>query len=105
MKCREGGRVVNVACLVAVGVNAEGQREILSLDVVTSEDGAKWLAFLRGLVARGLTGTELVISDAHVGLVNAIKSVLLNAQWQHCRTHFMRNLLTRVKPSGHNTRR
>ena len=67
-KCREGGRVVNVAGLVAVGVDAEGRREVLGLDVVTSEDGAGWLAFLRSLVARGLRGVELVISDAHVGL-------------------------------------
>src|SRR6185295_3844381 len=68
MKCREGGRIVNVACLVATGVNEEGRREILGLDVVTNEDGAGWLAFLRGLKARGLKGVELVISDAHAGL-------------------------------------
>jgi putative transposase len=102
MKCREGGCVVSVACLIAVGVNAEGKREILGLDVVTTEDGAGWLAFLRGLVARGLSGVELVISDAHAGLVDAIRSVLLGAQWQRCRTHFMRNLLTRVPKKAQN---
>ncbi len=68
MKCRESGRIVNVACLVGVGVNDDGRREILGLDVVTAEDGAGWLAFLRGLRARGLKGVELVVSDAHPGL-------------------------------------
>ena len=98
-KCREGGRIVNVAGLVAVGTNEEGQREILGLDVVTTEDGAGWLAFLRGLKARGLKGVELVISDAHPGLKDAIQSVLRGATWQRCRTHLMRNLLTTV-PRG-----
>lgn len=96
MKCREGGRIVNVACLIATGVNEEGRREVLGLDVVTGEDGAGWLAFLRGLKARGLKGVELVVSDAHAGLRDAIASVLRGAAWQRCRTHFMRNLLTRV---------
>ena len=71
-KVREGGRIVNVAVVIAVGVNAEGHREVLGFDVITTEDGAGWLAFLRGLVARGLAGTTLVISDAHLGLVDAI---------------------------------
>lgn len=95
-RVREGGRIVNVACVVAVGVNADGHREVLGLDVITTEDGAGWTAFLRGLVARGLTGVSLVISDAHSGLKDAIASVLPGAGWQRCRTHFMRNLLTRV---------
>jgi transposase-like protein len=95
-RVREGGRIVNVACVVAVGVNADGHREVLGLDVITSEDGAGWTAFLRGLVARGLSGVSLVISDAHEGLKDAIASVLPGAGWQRCRTHFMRNLLTRV---------
>ena len=98
-KCREGGRVANVAGLVAVGVNAEGRREVLGLDVVTSEDGAGWLAFVRSLVARGLSGVELVISDAHSGLKAAIASALPGASWQRCRTHFMRNLLVTVPKS------
>src|SRR5512138_3370075 len=101
MKCREGGRIVNVACLVAVGVNDDGRREILGLDVVTAEDGAGWLAFLRGLKARGLKGVELVVSDAHAGLRDAISSVLRGASWQRCRTHFIRNLLTRVPKAAH----
>jgi transposase-like protein len=99
-KVREGGRIVNVAVVVAVGVNAEGHREVLGFDVITSEDGAGWLAFLRGLVARGLAGTTLVISDAHPGLVDAVRSTLTGATWQRCRTHFMRNLLTRVPRSA-----
>jgi transposase-like protein len=99
-KVREGGRIVNVAVVIAVGVNAEGHREVLGLDVITTEDGAGWLAFLRGLVARGLAGTTLVISDAHPGLVDAVRSTLTGAVWQRCRTHFMRNLLTRVPKSA-----
>ncbi len=101
MKCREGGRIVNVACLVAVGVNEEGYREVLGLDVVTGEDGAGWLAFLRSLRARGLKGVKLVVSDAHSGLRDAIDSVLRGATWQRCRTHFIRNLLTRVPKVAH----
>ena len=95
-KVREGGRTVNVHCLIATGVNAEGYREILGIDVTSSEDGAGWLAFLRGLAARGLAGVQLVTSDDHAGLVNAIASVLPGASWQRCRTHYHRNLLTRV---------
>ena len=93
---REGGRIVNVCVVVATGVNAEGQREILGMDVGASEDGAFWLAFLRSLTARGLSGVELVTSDAHQGLKNAIAAVFTGASWQRCRTHFMANLLTRV---------
>jgi transposase-like protein len=99
-RVREGGRIVNVACVVAVGVNADGHREVLGFDVITAEDGAGWTAFLRGLVARGLSGVGLVISDAHEGLKGAIAAVLEGATWQRCRTHFMRNLLTRVPKSS-----
>jgi transposase-like protein len=99
-KVREQGRIVNVAVVIAVGVNVEGHREVLGFDVITTEDGAGWLAFLRGLVARGLAGTTLVISDAHPGLVDAVRSTLTGATWQRCRTHFMRNLLTRVPRSA-----
>lgn len=95
-RCREGGRVVNVATVIATAVNAQGQREVLGLDVVTNEDGAGWKAFLRGLVARGLSGVKLVVSDDHRGLKSALASELPGASWQRCRTHFMRNLLTRV---------
>jgi putative transposase len=99
-KVREGGRIANVACVIATAVNAQGNREILGLDLHTSEDGAGWTAFLRGLVARGLSGVRLVISDAHPGLVDAIASTLPGASWQRCRTHFLRNLLTRVPKSA-----
>src|SRR5438067_7465403 len=99
-KVREGGRIVNVACVIATGVNIEGHREVLGVDVFTTEDGAGWTAFLRSLVARGLSGVQLVISDAHEGLKNAIAGVLPGASWQRCRTHFVRNLLTRVPKSA-----
>ena len=99
-KVREAGRIANVAVVVATGVNASGSREILGLDLHTSEDGAGWTAFLRGLVARGLHGVRLVISDAHAGLVDAIGATLPGASWQRCRTHFLRNLLTRVPKSA-----
>jgi putative transposase len=100
VKCREGGRTVNACVVHAVGVNRDGFRESLGLDVVTSEDGAAWLAYMRGLVARGLAGVKLVSSDAHPGLVDAIAATLPGAGWQRCRTHFMRNLLTRVPKSA-----
>src|SRR5438046_6403974 len=100
VKCREGGRTVNVCVVHAVGVNRDGFRESLGLDVVTAEDGAAWLAFVRGLVARGLAGVKLISSDAHPGLVDAIAATLAGASWQRCRTHFMRNLLTRVPKSA-----
>src|SRR2546423_8246031 len=100
VKCREGGRTVNACVVHAVGVNRDGFRESLGLDVVTSEDGAAWLAYMRGLVARGLSGVKLVSSDAHPGLVDAIAATLPGASWQRCRTHFMRNLLTRVPKSA-----
>jgi transposase-like protein len=95
-RVREGGRVVNVAVVIATGVNNEGRRESLGFDVITTEDGAGWTAFLRSLVARGLSGVSLVISDDHRGLKAAIAAVLAGAAWQRCRTHFARNLLSRV---------
>jgi transposase-like protein len=95
-RVREGGRVVHVAVVVATAVNGQGQREVLGFDCGASEDGAFWLAFLRALAARGLSGVQLVISDAHQGLKDAIAAVFTGAAWQRCRTHFMTNLLTRV---------
>ena len=97
LKCRQGGRIVNVAQVTATGVNADGYREILGFDIFASEDGAAWTAFLRGLVARGLSGVKLVISDAHEGLRNAISAVFSDSCWQRCRTHFMRNVLSQVQ--------
>src|SRR4051812_3313080 len=87
LKVREGGRVVPVHALVATGVNADGHREILGLQVTSAEDGAGWLSFFRDLSARGLTGVQLVTSDAHRGLVEAIGAALPGAAWQRCRTH------------------
>jgi putative transposase len=95
-KVREAGRVVNVSAVVATAVNGEGRREIVGFDIVTGEDTAAWTAFLRSLVARGLAGVELVISDAHGGIKAAIAAVFGGASWQRCRTHFMANLATRV---------
>ncbi|MDI6097619.1 IS256 family transposase [Actinoplanes sp. NEAU-A12] len=100
IKVREHGRIVNVHALVAVGVNVDGGREVLGLDVASDEDGAGWLAFLRSLTARGLSGVRLVISDAHRGLVGAIGAALPGAQWQRCRTHYLRNLLAKVPKSA-----
>ena len=93
LKVREAGRVVNVHALIAVGVNAEGYREILGIDVTTAEDGAGWLTFLRSLTARGLSGVGLVTSDAHAGLLAAIGATLPGASWQRCRTHYATNLM------------
>jgi putative transposase len=95
-RVREGGRVVNVSAVIATAANAEGRREIIGFDIVTAEDTAAWTEFLRSLVARGLAGVELVISDAHGGIKAAIASVLAEAGWQRCRTHFMANLASRI---------
>jgi putative transposase len=100
VRVREGGRIVRCACVVATGVNADGFREILGCDTFTSEDEAAWRVFLAGLVERGLAGVRLVVSDDHRGLTNAIDALLPGASWQRCRTHFMRNLLTRVPRSA-----
>ena len=94
LKVREQGRVVNVHALIASGVNADGHRELLGLQVSSAEDGAGWLAFFRDLVARGLSGVALVTSDAHAGLVEAIGATLPGAAWQRCRTHYAANLMS-----------
>ena len=100
VKCREGGRTVNVCVVHAVGVNRDGFRESLGLDVVTTEDGTAWLAFLRALGARGLSGGRRVTRAANPGLADASGATLPGASWQRCRTHAMRNLLTRVPKSA-----
>ena len=99
LKVREGGRVVNVHALLATGVNGDGHREILGLQVTSAEDGAGWLGFFRDLTARGLTGVRLVTSDAHRGLVDAIGATLPGASWQRCRTHYAANLMA-ATPKG-----
>jgi transposase-like protein len=94
LKVREDGRVARVHALLAVGVNADGHREILGLEVTSAEDGAGWLTFFRGLTARGLGGVKLVTSDAHAGLLAAIGATLPGASWQRCRTHYTVNLMS-----------
>lgn len=94
LKVREDGRVRNVHALLAVGINRDGHREILGVDVSSGEDKAGWLTFFRGLVARGLSGVALVTSDAHAGLVASIGATLPGASWQRCRTHYSANLMS-----------
>jgi len=93
MKVREGGRVINAVVLVATGVNGDGHREVLGLQVATSETKSAWNTFFADLVARGLAGVRLVTSDAHAGLVEAIAANLPGAVWQRCRTHYAANLM------------
>jgi transposase-like protein len=100
LKVRRDGRVVSMAVVIAVAVRATGEREVLGLDVGPSEDGAFWLQFLRSLVARGLGGVRLVVSDAHAGLKGAIAAVLQGSAWQRCRVHFVRNALALVPKSA-----
>jgi len=99
LKVRDGGRVVGVHALVATGVNADGHREILGLQVSSAEDGAGWLGFFRDLSARGLTSVALVTSDAHNGLVAAVGATLPGAGWQRCCTHYAANLMA-VTPAS-----
>ncbi|GAA3698463.1 IS256-like element IS1081 family transposase [Microlunatus aurantiacus] len=96
LKVREGGRVVPVHVLVATGVNADGHREVLGVQVTSSEDGAGWLGFFRDLTARGLSGVQLVTSDAHAGLTAAIAATVPGASWQRCRTHYAANLMSQT---------
>jgi transposase-like protein len=99
VKVRQQGRIVSVAVIVAVAVNTDGRREVLGLEIGASEAETFWLAFLRKLTRRGLRGVKLVISDAHEGLKAAIAKVL-NASWQRCRVHFMRNVLAHAGRNG-----
>src|SRR3954466_934164 len=90
LKVRRGGRIVSVAAIIAVGVNTDGRREVLGLEIGTSEAEPIWTEFLRKLTRRGLRGVKLVVSDAHESIKTAVSKVL-NATWQRCRVHFMRN--------------
>ena len=99
VKVRQNGRIVSVAVIVAVGVNSDGRREVLGMDIGPSEAEPFWTAFLRKLARRGLRGVKLVISDAHEGIKAAV-SKLLCATWQRCRVHFMRNALAHAGKSG-----
>jgi transposase-like protein len=95
-KVRENGRVISMAVLIATGVKATGEREVVGVDVGPAEDLEFWKAFLRQLVSRGLSGVRLVTSDSHLGLKQAVAEVLVGATWQRCRVHFMRNALATV---------
>jgi hypothetical protein len=98
-KVRQDGRVIAMATVVAIGVTADGERQVLGVDAGPSEDAAFWTGFLRDLKRRGLQGVRLVISDAHEGIKQALATVLTGATWQRCSVHFMRNLLA-VVPKG-----
>jgi len=100
LKVRQDGRVVSIAVVIAIGVTAEGKREVLGLDVGPSEEEAFWQQFLRGLIERGLTGVQLVTSDAHAGLKRAVATILHGASWQRCRVHFVHNALALVPKSA-----
>jgi transposase-like protein len=95
-KARVNRRVVSQAIVVAVGVAADGRREVLGFDVGDTESEPFWTAFLRSLKDRGLGGVQLVISDSHAGLKKAAATVLQGSAWQRCRVHFMRNVLAVV---------
>src|SRR6266702_7857389 len=99
VKVRESGRIVSVAVIVAVGVNSDGRREVLGMDIGPSEAETFWTEFLRKLARRGLRGVKLVISDAHEGIKAAVAKVL-HASWQRCRVHFMRNVLAHAGKQG-----
>ena len=99
VKVRQASRVVSVAVIVAVGVNSDGRREVLGMDIGPSEAETFWTAFLRKLRQRGLRGVKLVISDAHEGLKAAVAK-LLHASWQRCRVHFARNALAHAGRNG-----
>lgn len=99
VKVRQAGRIVSVAVIVAVGVNSDGRREVLGLDIGPSEAEVFWTDFLRKLTRRGLRGVKLVISDSHEG-IKASVSKILTATWQRCRVHFMRNALAHAGRSG-----
>ena len=99
VKVRQAGRIVSVAVIVAVGVNSDGRREVLGMDIGPSEAETFWTAFLRKLARRGLRGVKLVISDAHEGIKAAVAKVL-SISWQRCRVHFMRNVLAHAGKSG-----
>jgi putative transposase len=99
VKVRQDGRIVSVAVIVAVGVNSDGRREVLGMDVGPSEAETFWTDFLRKLARRGLRGVKLVISDAHEGIKASVAKVM-NATWQRCRVHFMRNVLAHAGRSG-----
>ena len=99
VKVRQNHRIVSVAAIIAVGVNTDGRREVLGMKIGASEAETFWADFLRSLRARGLRGVKLVVSDAHEGIRSAVAKIM-NATWQRCRVHFMRNALAHSGKSG-----
>jgi putative transposase len=99
VKVRQNGRIISVAVIIAVGVNSDGRREVLGMEIGASEAETFWTAFLRKLARRGLRGVKLVISDSHEGIKAAVSKVL-STTWQRCRVHFMRNVLAHAGKQG-----
>src|SRR5438128_2155395 len=99
VKVRQSGRIVSVAVIIAVGVNSDGRREVLGMDIGLSEAETFWTGFLRKLARRGLAGVKLVVSDAHEGIKAAVAKVF-NASWQRCTVHFMRNIAAHAGKKG-----
>jgi transposase-like protein len=99
VKVRQNGRIISVAAIIAVGVNSDGRREVLGMEIGASEAETFWTAFLRKLTRRGLRGVKLVISDSHEGIKAAVSKVL-STSWQRCRVHFMRNVLAHAGKQG-----
>jgi len=99
VKVRKDHRIVSVAVIIAVGINTDGRREVLGMDIGPSEAETFWTGFLRKLARRGLHGVKLIISDAHEGIKAAVSKVL-SCTWQRCRVHFMRNALAHAGKSG-----
>ena len=101
LKVRQGGRVVSKAAVIAIGINQEGQRHVLGLSLQDSEAATFWKTFLQSLKERGLRGVQLIISDAHAGLREAIDSTFPGSSWQRCWVHFLRNVLLHVPKTHH----
>jgi transposase-like protein len=100
LKVRWGARVTSMALLAAVGVDEEGFREVLAVEVAGSEKGAAYTSLLRGLIDRGLSGVRLAVSDDHEGIKAAVAGELPGAEWQRCTVHFQRNVLSHVPSSS-----
>lgn len=96
IKVRENNRVVSKACHIAIGLTEKGNREIIGLEISASESEYSWSNFFKYLKSRGLSGLKIVISDAHKGLVKAIKETFVNVIWQRCHVHFLRNILSKA---------
>jgi putative transposase len=100
LKVRWGARVTSMALLACVGVDEEGFREVLAVEVAGMEKAAAYASLLRGLIDRGLKGVHLVVSDDHEGIKSAVAGELAGAEWQRCAVHFQRNVLSHVPASS-----